>query len=404
MLTVAATTLEEELEASLSGELLVGPALPPEDSLAADDDTSPGDDEALLGEALLDGGGIGTLSYGGDPYGGDGDPYGGNGDPYGGENNPPVAEDDHYLTVAGETLQVDAAAGVLANDWDPDDDPLTAVLYADVQDGSLTLNADGSFSYTPDAGFTGADSFFYRAYDGEDYSDVAEVTIEVYAGWVVAEDDLFEVAHGRALVVSAAGVLENDVAVSGEALSANLEQGPTWGALTLNSDGSFSYTPDAGFVGTDQFTYTATDGTHISNVATVTVEVTNAAPWSTDDFYRLSHGRTLTVDAPGVLANDVDREGDPMTATLVGSPPARHAPVPSGRLLHLHAQRRLHRQRHLHLPGERRAGRGRSGHGDHRGNERRPAGRRQPLLPSGQRRPCSRRPGLSGQRLGCRRR
>jgi hypothetical protein len=70
---------------------------------------------------------------------------------------------------------------VLANDDDPDGDALTAVLVDDVTDGSLALNDDGSFTYTPDAGFSGTDGFTYRADDGVARSDVANVEITVEA-------------------------------------------------------------------------------------------------------------------------------------------------------------------------------------------------------------------------------
>ena len=59
-----------------------------------------------------------------------------------------------------------AAAGVLGNDADPDGDPLTAVLVSGPSHGTLTLNANGSFTYTPNANFNGTDSFTYRASDG----------------------------------------------------------------------------------------------------------------------------------------------------------------------------------------------------------------------------------------------
>src|SRR5204862_277029 len=80
-------------------------------------------------------------------------------------NDPPVASNDSYTTNEDTTLNV-AAAGVLSNDTDVDADPLTAVLVSGPSNGSLTLNADGSFSYTPNANFNGSDSFAYRANDG----------------------------------------------------------------------------------------------------------------------------------------------------------------------------------------------------------------------------------------------
>jgi len=93
-------------------------------------------------------------------------------------NTPPVALDDSYSTDQDTTLDV-AAPGVLVNDADDDGDPLTAVLVSDPSNGVLTLNDDGSFTYTPDAGYTGEDRFIYTANDGIDDSNVATVSITI---------------------------------------------------------------------------------------------------------------------------------------------------------------------------------------------------------------------------------
>lgn len=101
------------------------------------------------------------------------------GDP--GFNSPPVAVDDFFTLWAGEELTVDEESGVLANDSDPEDDPLTAVLFEGPQYGSLQLAADGSFSYVPAIGFAGTDSFTYQASDGLLLSNLATVTLLVQA-------------------------------------------------------------------------------------------------------------------------------------------------------------------------------------------------------------------------------
>ena len=95
-------------------------------------------------------------------------------------NDPPVANDDSYSTDEDTTLNV-AAPGVLGNDSDPEGDTLTAIKVTDPSHGSLTLNSDGSFSYTPDADFSGSDSFTYKANDGSLDSNIATVTITVGA-------------------------------------------------------------------------------------------------------------------------------------------------------------------------------------------------------------------------------
>ncbi len=93
-------------------------------------------------------------------------------------NLPPTALNDAYSGVEGVDLQV-PAIGVLANDSDGDADPLTAVLVSNPANGSLSLGADGSFVYTPDAGFSGVDVFKYKANDGTADSGTASVSIDV---------------------------------------------------------------------------------------------------------------------------------------------------------------------------------------------------------------------------------
>ncbi len=228
---------------------------------------------------------------------------------------PPIAVNDSYDVNQGATLTV-AAPGVLGNDSDPNGLPMTAVVGAGPSHGTLTLNADGSFTYTPAAGFSGDDSFTYTAHDSLQGSNVATVTIHVHAP-PVAVDDSYDVNEGATLTVPAAtGVLHNDTDPGGLALSAVLGTNVAHGSLTLNADGSFTYTPAAGFSGTDSFTYTAHDAFQGSNTATVTIHV-HAPPVAANDAYTIAQNGTLTVPAgTGVLANDSDPGGLALTAVL----------------------------------------------------------------------------------------
>jgi hypothetical protein len=94
-------------------------------------------------------------------------------------NHPPVAANDSYTTPAGQPLVVDYLHGVLQNDSDADLTPLIAIKVSDPAHGTLVLNADGSFTYTPVADFSGVDSFTYKANDYVNDSNVATVTITV---------------------------------------------------------------------------------------------------------------------------------------------------------------------------------------------------------------------------------
>lgn len=96
-------------------------------------------------------------------------------------NNAPNGNADAYGVTEDVALEVDASAGVLTNDSDPDTDPLAAVLTTGPGHGSLTLNADGSFTYTPNADYHGPDAFTYVASDGDLQSDEITVSITVHA-------------------------------------------------------------------------------------------------------------------------------------------------------------------------------------------------------------------------------
>lgn len=96
-----------------------------------------------------------------------------------GANEVPTATDDTYVTVEDTVLSAPAAAGLLANDVDPEGDPLSVTLVAGPSSGTVTLAANGSFVYTPNANFVGTDSFRYRVSDGALVSGVATVVISV---------------------------------------------------------------------------------------------------------------------------------------------------------------------------------------------------------------------------------
>src|SRR5437762_1890048 len=155
------------------------------------------------------------------------------------------------------------APGVLANDSDSDGDTLSVTLVSQPAHGTLTLNSNGSFSYTPATNYNGPDSFSYRASDGQTSSGTATVTILVdppVNDAPVAVDDSYTTAEDTTLNLAAPGVLANDSDVDGNPLSVALVSSPAHGTLALNSNGSFSYTPAVNYNGADSFTYQANDG------------------------------------------------------------------------------------------------------------------------------------------------
>jgi len=190
-------------------------------------------------------------------------------------NQPPVAAADSYAVNEGQTLNI-GAPGVLANDTDPNTNPLTAVLIGGVANGTLALQPNGSFSFTPPPGFSGATSFTYQADDGTVRSDTATVAITVNAVNEApsAQPDSYTTAEDTGLSVGGNGVLGNDTDPDGDPLTAELVRNVSNGTLQFDGNGSFAYTPPSNFSGTTSFTYRARDAAAQSAVVTVTIEVT----------------------------------------------------------------------------------------------------------------------------------
>jgi hypothetical protein len=104
-------------------------------------------------------------------------------------------------------------------------------------------------------------------------------------------------------------------------LTAVLAGNAAHGTLTLNTNGGFTYVPVSSYGGSDTFTYRATDGVNTSSPATVTITIpANRAPTPTNDSYAVTMNSTLTMTAPGVLANDTDPDGDSLQALLASGP------------------------------------------------------------------------------------
>jgi hypothetical protein len=185
-------------------------------------------------------------------------------------NDAPLPRNDAYTMIKGGTLNV-AAPGVLANDSDPDaGDTLTVANFGTPKVGTLTGNADGSFSYTPPATYTGMDSFAYRARDNHGLASKS-------AGWVsiavranrgpVTVDDAVGTPPNTTLAVN---VLGND-SDPDTAIDPNNRIDPATvfipvtgkpnqgGTVSVNADGTLTYTPKLNFTGTEVFTYAVKD-------------------------------------------------------------------------------------------------------------------------------------------------
>src|SRR5207249_2769586 len=159
-------------------------------------------------------------------------------------------------------------------------------------------NALVGLSYQPTANYNGSDTLTIATNDqgntgsGGALSDTETVALTVTAvnDAPVATNDGYSTSEDTPLTLAAAGVVANDTDIDGDLLAAVLVSGPANGSLTLNANGSFVYTPNANFNGTDSFTYQANDGTANSGVATVTLAITavNDAPVAAGDNYSVN--------------------------------------------------------------------------------------------------------------------
>ena len=140
--------------------------------------------------------------------------------------------------------------------------------------GAVSIGADGSYTYTPASGYSGADSFTYTVTDAAapvGHGD-RDLTVSPPAA-PVAADDSATTAFQTPLVVPAPGVLAND---TGTGLSVTGHSTPSHGAVSIGADGSYTYTPASGYSGADSFTYTVTDAA--AQTATATVHLTVSPP------------------------------------------------------------------------------------------------------------------------------
>ena len=249
-----------------------------------------------------------------------------------GANDAPVANDD----TASTSEDASVAGNVLANDTDVDGETLTVAnpgVYAGAY-GTLTLNADGSYSYAPNAAAQGLDDgesaqnvFSYTASDGT-ASDTATLTVTVDGAndAPVANDDSASTNENNTVVGVSGNVLANDTDADGEPLTV-ANPGTylgTYGTLTLAADGSYTYTPgagaqplDVGETAQDVFTYTASDGT-ASDTANLTVTITglNDPPVANDDVNATDENSPVSGN---VLANDTDVDVEPLIVSTPGT-------------------------------------------------------------------------------------
>ncbi|WOJ95024.1 retention module-containing protein [Congregibacter variabilis] len=239
-------------------------------------------------------------------------------------NLAPVAEPDTY---SGEFASA-VIGNVLDNDSDPESEALSVVGNTEPANGTVVLNPDGSFIYEPNDGFSGEDSFEYTITDENGNTDTTVVTINVAEEvpttppvtpplappappvnvGPVAGNDSQTLSEDTPITIN---VLGNDSDSDGSLIpgSVSIVGGPVNGTVTVNANGTVTYTPNADYAGADSFTYTVTDNDGaVSNVATVnlTIDPVDDSPVSVDlEAQSSEDADAVSVDVSGNFT-DVD--------------------------------------------------------------------------------------------------
>jgi hypothetical protein len=236
-------------------------------------------------------------------------------------NHFPIAQNDSATVTDGTSVTIAA----LANDSDPDGDPLTITAVTTPAHGVATI-AGSTILYTPAVGFSGADAFRYTIGDGRGGTASANISVNVAAQPnrpPQAVNDTASTTFGRPVTIN---VIANDSDPDGNTLTIASVTQPVGGSVTVNGN-TLIFTPTAGFSGTARFTYTINDGHGGTATASVSVFVAarpNRAPVAVDDAATTAFNTPVTI---GVLANDSDPDGDTLSISAVTQPPSGTATI-----------------------------------------------------------------------------
>ncbi|HEX4405900.1 MAG TPA: Ig-like domain-containing protein [Polyangia bacterium] len=181
----------------------------------------------------------------------------------------PVAKNDSFTTAEDAPV----SGNLATNDMPSADGGSVWSLVTGPAHGSVTVNADGTFSYTPTTTYNGADSFTYKITDADGSTSTATVSLNVTpVDFVpVAKNDSFTTTEDAPV---SGNLATNDTPSADGGNVWSLVTGPAHGSVTVNSDGTFSYTPTTTYNGADSFTYGVTDADGSTSTATVTLSVT----------------------------------------------------------------------------------------------------------------------------------
>ena len=225
-------------------------------------------------------------------------------------NDAPTAINDNFTTNEDTSLVI---SGFTANDVDSDNNSseLTATTFVDPANGTVELNPDGTFTYTPDADFNGVDSFIYLVTDPSGATSTALIQIDVSPvnDVSVALDDTFRINEGGSNVFNVAA---NDFDIDSN-FTFNIVEGPTNGTATIDANGLLNFTHNGEEVFTDSIVYQIIDEDGGFDTATVTIDVQpidDATNLVNDDLREVTFGEQLIIDPSVILANDMDADNN----------------------------------------------------------------------------------------------
>ena len=235
------------------------------------------------------------------------------------QNDPPTAISNHYLVPRNGIIQ---NKNVLTNDFDRDGDLLriktTPIEEPDL--GTVVINSDGTFDYTPNTGALGVDYFTYEVCDRANpplcSRAIVFLTITARTNLPTIQADNYTIQQDSTLE---GNVLANDSHPNDGVLQATLLHPPKYGSVILDPNGTFIFIPQSGFVGTDQFTYQVCTSLNFCTTQTVHILHTSTDEPQTqeDENYLIVNSDTACVEMNGVvsgnvLINDFDPEEDPL--------------------------------------------------------------------------------------------
>lgn len=227
----------------------------------------------------------------------------------GSTNSAPVATNDGVESEEDSPVTIN----VLTNDDDADGHTLQIQSLTSPANGEVVLNADDTITYTPAPNFHGSDSFSYTIGDGRGGTDTAVVSVTVAAinDAPVAGDDSAATAGSTPVTIA---VLGNDSDVDGDKLAVASFTSPANGTVTANSDGTLTYSPAAGYAGSDSFSYTISDPAGATDTAAISVSVEATTDSDADDV-----AAVRVVDIDGLVAADRSRWQAAVTIAVTDS-------------------------------------------------------------------------------------